>query len=179
MALIEVSQPNGKRWCVTHCETIIPTGGAEGMTPVALAKAVVDCEHLSRRLAAHLSRTGSVQDCFRSVGEFERHERNPSVARALARAGSVSRRRARSGVVYLVKGDESYKIGRSTRFAARAHFLSTKLPFEVQVVHVIQASDSVAVERYWHERFAALRTRGEWFALEEDDVVAFKRCSSM
>lgn len=177
MPAIFVVQKNGSRWIATHCEVVIPVGGTREMSPAAASKAIAYCEDLSKRLASYNRSSGFWREYFDSVEEFERYEANPDLARAERPAGVA--RRSRPGVIYLAKGNDSYKIGRSSSFAHREHHLTLKLPFPVEVVHKIQAADSVAAERFWHERFAALRVRGEWFNLGAEQVAEFCGFSQM
>jgi hypothetical protein len=37
------------------------------------------------------------------------------------------------------------------------------------------ANDAYGIETYWHRRFAAKKTTGEWFALSHQDIETFKR----
>ncbi len=173
--MIPVKQVNGTIWLVTHCEEIVlPCGGTSGMTPQDIAQALSLCESLSNRFAKYLSATRYAKHYFDSLEEFERYETNPDLARA--ERSILDTRTVRSGVVYLAKGNGSYKIGRSSCFSIREHQLTTKLPFPVEIIHTIRAKDSVKIERHWHKRFEKYHFRGEWFHLGEAEVREF--CSN-
>jgi hypothetical protein len=43
------------------------------------------------------------------------------------------------------------------------------------LVHKTKTDDAFGIEQYWHKRFAAKNTEGEWFSLSRQDVEAFKR----
>ena len=88
-------------------------------------------------------------------------------------------RTPKPGFVYLASGNGSFKIGRSWNLESRESYLTIKLPFPVQIVHAIRAKDCVQAERYWHERFATKRVRGEWFDLTDTDVHEFLDCLEM
>jgi hypothetical protein len=80
------------------------------------------------------------------------------------------------GFVYLARGHRhEYKIGRTTLVDRRIAQIAVAAPIEYDLVHEIKTDDPVGVERYWHERFAEKRMRGEWFRLSVADVRAFKR----
>lgn len=83
-----------------------------------------------------------------------------------------------TGSVYLMRSGVHYKIGRSNHVGRRSYEIAIRLPEKLEVIHEIGTDDPEGIERYWHERFAAKRTNGEWFALSEDDVRAFKRRKS-
>jgi hypothetical protein len=79
------------------------------------------------------------------------------------------------GGVYLIKSSKHYKIGRSNAAGRREREIALQLPEKAAMIHEIKTDDPVGIERYWHERFAAKRLNGEWFALDARDVAAFKR----
>jgi hypothetical protein len=79
------------------------------------------------------------------------------------------------GSVYLMQSGRHYKIGFSGHVGRRAYEVALQLPERLEVVHEIETDDPEGIERYWHDRFAAKRTNGEWFLLAPDDVAAFKR----
>lgn len=80
------------------------------------------------------------------------------------------------GFVYLVRGHRGeYKIGRTNLVDRRLSELGATYPVEQTLVHEIKTDDPVGVERYWHNRLAEKRMRGEWFKLTVADVKAFKR----
>jgi hypothetical protein len=84
-----------------------------------------------------------------------------------------------TGYVYMQRHGADYKIGFTTSLNKRGRQIQIELPQETELVHSILTDDPVGVEAYWHKRFAAKRTRGEWFKLTKADLAAFKRWSKI
>lgn len=84
-----------------------------------------------------------------------------------------------TGVVYLIRMGEFHKIGKSNDPGRRMYELGIQLPEKHDVVHVIETDDPAGIEAYWHRRFAAQRTNGEWFRLSPGDIAAFTRRAYM
>ena len=79
------------------------------------------------------------------------------------------------GSVYMMKLGRAYKVGKSFDVPRRHRQIALELPEKPVVVHSIRTDDPDGIEAYWHRRFEAKRTNGEWFALDAADVRAFKR----
>jgi len=81
----------------------------------------------------------------------------------------------KAGFVYLLACNEGYcKIGRSANPTARLERIKTLPPFDIRLVHVIDAGDMCGAEEALHDRFARKRRRGEWFKLSPIDVWLIK-----
>lgn len=78
------------------------------------------------------------------------------------------------GYVYLVKLDKYYKIGKTKNKHARLGEF-TKLPFELEPVCMMKVLNYGFVETELHEMFQEKRTRGEWFLLNDDDIIFIKQ----
>ena len=90
-------------------------------------------------------------------------------------AGDLGREPRVAGSVYLMRSGRYYKLGRSNAVGRRMYELRIQLPERLELVHSFETDDPAGIERYWHNRFAAKRSNGEWFSLGPDDVAAFKR----
>ena len=83
------------------------------------------------------------------------------------------------GIVYLLKAGSHYKIGKTKDFDSRLGQIKLQLPFNVEVVHLIETDDPTGIETYWHRRFVSKRANGEWFSLSAEDVAAFTARTKM
>jgi len=85
----------------------------------------------------------------------------------------------KEGYVYLgllkLGREKRYKIGKAVLVERRRDQISIQLPEDLELVHAITTDDAYGIEDYWHRRFAAKNTKGEWFSLSRQDVEAFKR----
>ena len=79
------------------------------------------------------------------------------------------------GYVYLIKMGKYHKVGMTNSVGRRGYELDLQLPERTELVHYIATDDPPGIEAYWHNRFAAKNTNGEWFALDAADIAAFKR----
>lgn len=80
------------------------------------------------------------------------------------------------GWVYLIRADNGvYKIGRTHNPDRRMGDFSTQLPYKLEIVHLVETDDMIAMESGLHELFKAKRLNGEWFQLESKDVEFIKQ----
>ncbi|HEV2622045.1 MAG TPA: GIY-YIG nuclease family protein [Frateuria sp.] len=79
------------------------------------------------------------------------------------------------GFVYLVKMGKHFKIGKTFSVPRRHREIELQLPEKLKPVHVIRTDDPSGIEVYWHNRFKAKCTNGEWFSLSAEDVRVFKK----
>jgi len=75
--------------------------------------------------------------------------------------------------IYFLVADELnlVKIGRTNDVKKRVDFISTSSPVELELVSVLRGIDPIQ-EQLIHEKFKAMRHRGEWFHLS-DELRAF------
>jgi hypothetical protein len=77
--------------------------------------------------------------------------------------------------LYLIKCQQYYKIGVANDVQSRLAQLSTGNPFELEPLTVSSFNNASVVEAALHQCFASKRTRGEWFALTQDDLATFDK----
>lgn len=132
-----------------------------------------------------LSRLGSKQERIAKLLAFCRgHIEFADVSAICERAlGALSNDLAESateggeGTVYLLKSGRHYKLGHTNDLERRERELAYQTVEKILRVHSIRTDDPSGIEAYWHRRFSDKRIRddGEWFALDANDVAAFRR----
>ncbi|MBI3879761.1 MAG: GIY-YIG nuclease family protein [Verrucomicrobia bacterium] len=72
--------------------------------------------------------------------------------------------------VYLIEGNNFFKIGIALDVLRRLRSMRTSTPFELTVVKVWKSTRASEVERLLHEKFKDHRVRGEWFQLPKAKI---------
>lgn len=129
-------------------------------------------ERLGRKaeLAARLARYCEARPGYQDVAALAKTVAFAAPPLEAAPTGSLE-----FGYVYLIKAGRHYKIGRSNAVGRRERELAIQLPERAILVHSIKSDDPPGIEYYWHRRFQDKRGNGEWFALSQEDVAAFRR----
>jgi hypothetical protein len=87
------------------------------------------------------------------------------------------------GIIYVIAADAPtgriYKIGRTTNLKSRLNDLQTTCPYPLSVVVQYQSECCGNEEKGLHIYFADKRLRGEWFALNLDDIAFIQSFSRL
>ena len=78
-----------------------------------------------------------------------------------------------AGYIYVIEDTDFskyFKIGRTTDPSRRLNDFKVILPFETDVVAIIETEDAPTLEWQLHLRFAEQRRKGEWFSLSASQV---------
>ena len=78
-----------------------------------------------------------------------------------------------AGYIYVIKDTDFskfYKIGRTSDPSRRLNEFKVILPFETDVIAIIETEDAPTLEWQLHQRYAEQRRRGEWFSLSAAQV---------
>lgn len=78
------------------------------------------------------------------------------------------------GHIYVIRSPYGYKIGKSRRLHDRTRLFAVKLPFPINIVMTGWSDAHSREERRLHQMFAAKRLEGEWFDLDEADLIRLK-----
>ena len=80
----------------------------------------------------------------------------------------------RAGVVYVLKSAYGFKVGRTRNIPARMRAFGVHLPIMYSILLCSWFEDCHLAERRYHEQFANKRINGEWFDLDESDIMAIR-----
>jgi hypothetical protein len=116
------------------------------------------------------SMSDSTGELFEEIGASEASEPGAEtfIGRELALGGNT-------GVIYLLKSGEHYKIGMTRGTVEnRVKRLQTGSPYPIEIVHTIKVDNPREWEAYLHELYKHKRHYGEWYALDAKDVMLIK-----
>jgi hypothetical protein len=82
------------------------------------------------------------------------------------------------GKVYIAKGGELYKFGNSENPDARIKQLQTGSPVPLSIVYTFETSRPRRAETTLKREFAAKHSHGEWFKLNEADILSVKQATT-
>jgi hypothetical protein len=117
----------------------------------------------------YASENSEYSDVLGLLPEIDMHEDSPPSETDLPSDGYVY-----MGLLKMGR-ERRYKIGKTNLVERRKDQISVQLPEDLELIHAIRTDDASGIEAYWHRRFGAKRTKGEWFDLSRQDVTTFKR----
>lgn len=82
-------------------------------------------------------------------------------------------RLTRGGYLYIIQLGETnvYKIGVSINPSRRLKELQSKSPIHLRIIYGKFGHDYESIEKYFHWVFRKKRIKGEWFELNQDDII--------
>lgn len=82
------------------------------------------------------------------------------------------------GYVYFMqeKLHGSIKIGFTSSIHERMLNFGIRLPFDIELVHVIYSENATETEQLFHTQYSAKRLNGEWFRIDDEDIHQIKTC---
>ena len=72
--------------------------------------------------------------------------------------------------IYIIKGKDQYKIGKTSNWERRSRSFKTTIPFQIDLKLLMRVDDMKIAEKAVHDSYTKIRTRGEWFKLEESMI---------
>lgn len=76
--------------------------------------------------------------------------------------------------IYLIKSNQYHKIGIASDLWDRKAELQTGNPTDLEIVVAFWFDEYVYhIEKELHDEFSAKRIRGEWFNLDQNDIIEF------
>lgn len=77
--------------------------------------------------------------------------------------------------VYVIKGthkgQSKYKIGKANDPQDRIKMFNVKIPFDIETVVTFRVKDALSLEKELHSNFSNKRLAGEWFDLDNNDLM--------
>lgn len=77
--------------------------------------------------------------------------------------------------IYLIKGTHNgsskYKIGKADNPIDRIKMFNVKIPFDIETIFTFCIKDSLSFEKHLHNHFSDKRLVGEWFDLDDNDIL--------
>jgi hypothetical protein len=102
---------------------------------------------------------------------------------AIKHARKLKRQRVKGcsdwGYVYAIRDGEHVKLGVASNVTLRMFSLQTGNPRPLTLVRSWLVQNSQAIEEALHERYAALRLRGEWFAMPASVLNELAQCEDI
>ena len=165
----KVHLDNGKEWYVGSW--VSGLGVADVIIPIEQLGEMTD-EEIGGYVRAAMK---PAMECH--LGEVAYEEARSIKSREEDRQRPKPGKTKKPGYIYLMHGlgTEWYKIGLSKNPSVRAQSLGTKSPFQIEILKTYKTKNMKPEEEYWHERFSSKRTEGEWFTLNDADILEFVR----
>lgn len=148
------------------------SGGIYAMEAHGVIMDPGQAKHLFDRMRIFFSHYGTERITKHNAGLLDRERNSPPVHYD----PKDMRPWRMPGWIYVIKSpDGLYKIGKTKRKPdERLSEFIPKLPFDTEIVCLIQAENHSGFEAGLHQKFADKRVRGEWFRLDEKDIEYLK-----
>jgi len=155
-------------------------------TPIDTSKGILKCLYceqekpISSFVKESRKKSGVRRVCLECQREQNRkryyadHERQKELVRVRSKRNPRKHRYTKAGEersgIYIIEMKGVFKIGMSSNVHERIHQIIGGLPYQGDLVALIQTEQARNIEYELHKEFAAKRLNGEWFSLDQADL---------